>query len=351
MTEVIVVVGAQFGSEGKGAICGHLGKQMTTNDIAIRVAGPNAGHTVVDPQGRTFKLRAVPVAAVTSPDCRLLIAAGSEVDPLVLIDEVEGLEEAGFRVKDRLMVHPSATMLTEVHITKERAAGLVGRLGSTGKGIGAARADRIMRTASTWKDYVAEIGESGKRWAAGLVQHSGYPIDPDAYGKIVIEGTQGYGLGLHTDFYPKTTSSDCRAIDFLAMAGISPWDRGVRQLDVILVARMYPIRVAGDSGPLRGETSWKHLGLPDERTTVTNKVRRVGAWDDDLVIEAIRANGGGGFSDRVTVALTMLDQKYPELRDQTVLDDEALAYVEDLEDSIGAYIAMVGTGPATVVER
>jgi adenylosuccinate synthase len=200
-----------------------------------------------------------------------------------------------------------------------------------------------MRKASTFEEYVSGI--------AGLEHFLSPPgpFDVDGARNVIIEGTQGYGLGLHTGFYPQTTSSDCRAIDFLAMAGISPWQAGIN-IEVILVARVYPIRVAGNSGPLMAETTWAELGLPEERTTVTNNVRRVGAWDDELVFEAIEANGGGGFHPDVKLALTMLDHRFPDNRDMPMLSEDAVKYVEDLQDHLETFIEFVGTGPQTVVE-
>lgn len=350
MTELTVVVGAQFGSEGKGAIAAHLTQNYGPDDVAIRVAGPNAGHTAYDSQGREWKLRCIPVAAVTSTDCQLYLAPGSEIDLEVLWAEIRMLEEAGHNVTDRIRIHPSATILLERNINKERSAGLVNRIGSTGKGIGAARAERIMRTAPTWDDFVKDSAwwDLDKRLRATdlTLQHE---FAWQAFENILIEGTQGYGLGLHTQFYPQTTSSDCRAIDFMAMAGISPWASGLRTT-IYLVARTFPIRVAGNSGPLEGETSWDRLGLPEERTTVTNKVRRVGAWDEQLVVDAIRANGGGEYHPDVKIALTMVDQLFPEVRDQTDLTEEALLHVNKVQRRLRTYVDMVGTGPQTVVE-
>lgn len=337
MTHVTVVVGAQYGSEGKGAICGFLGKKMDENDMAVRVAGPNAGHTAYDRAGVEWKLRSVPVAAATSPDCRLHLAAGSEIDLQVLFSELRELDHAGHRATDRLTIHPSATILQPRHQAHEKLSGLVGAIGSTGKGIGAARADRIMRQADT-AVTVASL--------APFMQIPDYSL----FNQVVVEGTQGYGLGLHTEHYPQVTSSDCRAIDFLAMAGISPWSLDITSFDVKLVARVYPIRVAGNSGPLKGETTWQALGLAEEHTTVTNKVRRVGAWDETLVKEAIQANGGGSYHPGVTLCLTMLDQIFPDVRDQTKITDPALAFVEGLEDALDTSIELVGTGPSTVVE-
>lgn len=351
MSNVTVVVGGQFGSEGKGAVVGFLARDAGPETTVIRVAGPNAGHTAYDEKGVEWKLRAVPVAAVTSRYCQLHIAAGSEVDPIVLADEVTRLDDAGFGVSDRLTVHPAATILLPDHIATEGMQGIVGRIGSTGKGIGAARADRIMRNAST----AIDLYDKRKSDRKGVLSTDG-PFDFMGAEHVIIEGTQGYGLGLHTRQYPQVTSSDCRAIDFLGMAGISPWSLDVADFRVIVVARVYPIRVAGNSGPLKGETSWAELGLPEERTTVTNKVRRVGAWDEELLMEAIEANGGGAWNTDVTLALTMVDQKFPEIRDVTNTDkmteehEAARAWLTEIQDNLETDIRLIGTGPNSMME-
>lgn len=343
MTHLTVVVGGQYGSEGKGAVAGFLGRKMERHDLAVRVAGPNAGHTAYDPDGREWKLRAVPVAAVTSPSCQLHIAAGSEVDLTVLQNELHDLDEAGYGVTERLTVHPSATILLPENIAEEGASGIVGRIGSTGKGIGSARAARIMRVAPLARD-VASLNR--------FLSEAG-PLDLVGVSRVVVEGTQGYGLGLHTLNYPQVTSSDCRAIDFLAMAGISPWSSSISPFEVVVVARTYPIRVAGNSGPLEDETTWEALGLPEERTTVTNKVRRVGQWDWDLIQEAILANGGGRWNTEVKLAITMLDQLFPETAGQDSQDawsQAATDWLLEVQDETETDIAYVGTGPQTMTE-
>lgn len=348
MTNVTVVVGGQYGSEGKGAISAHLTSGWTAGDLAIRVAGPNAGHTVIGKDDRAWKLRSVPVAAVSNPHCRLHIAAGSEVDLAVLLHELHELDSAGYNATKRLTIDPSATILTAAHQIREQESSLIPRVGSTGKGIGAARADRIMRTAEIVADKNAIVGNmtlalgSAETWPTGSAWTN--------WENILIEGTQGYGLGLHTPHYPQVTSSDCRAIDFLAMTGISPWEERIK-VGVVVVARMYPIRVAGNSGPLKDETTWAELGLPEERTTVTNNVRRVGRWDEYLVKAALAANGAGVWNPHVQMALTMLDQRFPDQHGRTDLSDEAEEFVDQLEDELQVFISLVGTGPSTVAER
>lgn len=345
---LVVVVGGQFGSEGKGAVVGYLARGMLgRDDVCVRVAGPNAGHTVYDAEGRKWALRHIPAAAPVS-DCRLVIAPGSEVDTDVLLDEVVRLDQAGHQVSKRLWIHPSATLLTDRHKGREHAAGLVGRIGSTGKGVGAARADRIMREADLVGSVTLQVPGSGIRLQMlGWGEYPwGLPMTKAAI--TIIEGAQGYGLGLHTSYYPKVTSSDCRAIDFIAMSGVQTLGR---QVKVIVVARPNPIRVAGESGPLSGETTWGQLGLEPELTTVTGKTRRVGSPDWRLLRQAVDANGGSGV---VGLALTMFDHLFRACRGMTDGDDllgvpGVTDYVDWVEEQMGVKVCLIGTGPNTMV--
>lgn len=342
---LVVVVGGQYGSEGKGAVAGWLSAH-NRELLAMRVAGPNAGHTVLDQDGRAWKLRCVPVAAVTNPEARLAIAAGSEVDMTVLNEEVQALDAANFHVSSRLVVDQSATLLTEEHRFSETDAKLVERIGSTGKGIGAARAERIMRRASLFGGG-RDIALTARHW-----------LNND--GTVLVEGAQGFGLGLHGEFYPHCTSSDCRAIDFLSMAGISPWDQAVKWLEVWVVLRTRPIRVAGQSGPMHNETTWEQLEaqsgghIQPETTTVTGKIRRVGEWDQGLAQRALAANGGVD-SRAVRVALTFLDYDVPDVAGlwghELLNNPVARAQIEYYEDQIGRRIDMVGTGPDSFTWR
>jgi adenylosuccinate synthase len=373
MSKLHVVAGAMFGSEGKGHITAQLiehpdYRKLSDRVLNIRVAGPNAGHTVVDGKGVAFPLRTIPVGAAVDHEAVLLIAPGSEIELEVLESEVKLLREHGHPVK-HLFVSGEATLLEQKHKDTETSLDLHAKLGSTGKGIGAARADRIMRSAqriidsedalNRLMDIGADVIDANQYvdWMADWLEKD------DA--QIVIEGTQGYGLGLHAGHYPTCTSSDARGIDFMAMAGIMPWSPGVVDVTIWLVARVFPIRVAGQSGPLKGETSWDDLGLPEERTTVTHKVRRVGEWDADLMRQAVVANGGATFGVRheflmkgfsVVVALTMVDQKIPGLFNKTEWrslseadNDELSVLIRSVENDAGTTVGMVSTGPKAVL--
>jgi adenylosuccinate synthase len=364
--KLIVVAGGQFGSEGKGAVTDQLTRPSNYRTVGVRVAGPNAGHVVLGrcPSGcakedadhdrgghgetlHRWKLRSVPVAAVSNEDAELIIAAGSEVDYRVLEDEVVQLNKAGYNVSNRLDIDAQATVLTQLHIGAERDAALNAQLGSTAKGIGAARSSRI------WRDAEIVGPEDGTIDTAGLI----YRRLEEGW-KVVIEGTQGFGLGLHAGFYPKCTTSDCRALDFLAMAGVSPWHHSINWFEPWVVARVRPIRVAGNSGPLKGETTWEALGLPEERTTVTNLVRRVGEWDGELVAKAIEANGG---YKRAHLALTMVDTMFPEIYgvSTTAELDQALdkagsahkfnTFIASIWEDTKSHVRYIGTSPNTGV--
>lgn len=357
MTTLDIVVGGNFGSEAKG----HMVQRLTERRLeenpksyveVVRVAGPNAGHTGHDETGKAWAFRQLPVAAVVPGNVVLGIAAGSEIDPEVLLDELTRATNAGLLDDKTVWVSDEATIIEPKHKDQEAEAGLVQRAGSTGKGIGAARADRVMRTASRLADH-PELRRELEQFGVCFNSAGQNRFGPNHGTSVplIIEGAQGYGLGVHAGHYPQSTSSDCRAVDFLAMAGINPWNWKNEDVHVWVVARIYPIRVAGNSGPLQGEISWDELGLPEERTTVTKKVRRVGSPDWAHVYRAVEANGPA----QVHLAVFMLDQMFPEVAGVETVEDlssKSVAYIANtIEMQTGAKVDLVGTGPNSVVWR
>lgn len=381
ISSIDVVVGGQFGSEAKGHVTQQvIARRLLESDpvanpdrhppstvLNIRVAGPNAGHTVyvpseIDNGMQKFAFRQLPVGIVMdNVRVHCAIAAGSEIDPNVLLSEIQDVKDAGMwdtRPGRVLIVDPEATLLNPADIVSEDEAGIVNRIGSTGKGIGSARSRRIMRTAKRVRDDEEFMNELKRHGVLVSPVQSLYTsvLSWNANMNVVIEGTQGYGLGLHAGFYPQCTSSNCTAADFLAMCQLSPWMVPQDRFNVYVTVRPYPIRVAGNSGPLANETTWEELGLPQERTTVTQKVRRVGYWDPMLAKRAVMANGGGVYSTLQTVhlALTMADQLDPEVagtQDRSVvlkskiLDD----FLEQIQAQTQCIVRLVTTGPWTRV--
>ena len=355
-----VIVDGQYGSSGKGAVAAHLARAAARDGYrvaAMRVGGPNAGHTAVSDDGTRWALRQIPVAVVADPNATLLIAAGSEVDMDVLCDEAERLENAGHKVYDRLTIDRMATVLVKRHRDQEQQFTLNERIGSTAKGIGAARAERIWRTATVVRDLAAgtanDLADSRiERFKVGNT--ATILRDHLAIGQTAqIECSQGYGLSLYHQNYPQVTSSDTTALGFLSMAGIAPWDKVVTDLEIWIAMRPQPIRVAGNSGPLFGETTWEALGLAPEYTTVTQKLRRVGAWDANLAREAVTANGGANYNEVVHIALMMADYVDPALAgvtDATELTDKAIEFIHMVQKDAGAHVRLLGTSDRTAID-
>jgi adenylosuccinate synthase len=173
---------------------------------------------------------------------------------------------------------------------------------------------------------------------------------------ILIEGTQGYHLGLHAGHYPQSTTNDCRAIDVIAQAGVTPLNRP----EIWLVFRTYPIRVAGNSGEMGNEISWDVLEgrsggyIQPERTTVTQKIRRVAEWDHQASRLAINGNGGAA-NEKLHLALTMVDYLDPDLEGTMLMSDieasSAMAWIEQVEDELGVGFSAFGTSASTMVFR
>ena len=329
---VTVVVGGQYGSEGKGKICAHLA--ITNNvDYMVRCGGPNSGHTVYV-AGQRYQLQQVPSGFV-NPHTRLLIAAGGLVDPHIFLREVEtcGLDP------ERIGIDKNAGVLEADDVDSESTLGLNGRLGSTGVGVGSAVSRRVLREPHfrlaqdhpDLKPFVTSVRDE----LASAVRHDE---------SIVVEGTQGFGLSLyHAEEWPYRTSRDTTAHSFLGEVGI-----GIRDYEVIMAIRTFPIRVAGNSGPLPDEITWgdvqRESGYPHpiaEYTTTTKRLRRVARFDWSVVDQAVRANSpthialhGGDYVQYQNIGVKNWGHLTPELQ----------RIVSSIEDRYRIQVAFIGTG-------
>jgi adenylosuccinate synthase len=311
-------------------------------DYMVRCGGPNSGHTVYV-AGQRYQLQQVPSGFV-NPHTRLLIAAGGLVDPHVFLREVEacGLDP------DRIGIDKNAGVIEAGDVDNERTLGLNGRLGSTGVGVGSAVSRRVLREPNfrlaqdhpDLKPFVTSVSDE----LASAVRHDK---------SIVVEGTQGFGLSLyHAEEWPYRTSRDTTAHSFLGEVGV-----GIRDYEVIMAIRTFPIRVAGNSGPLPDEITWEDVqresGYPHpiaEYTTTTKRLRRVARFDWSVVGQAVAANAptqialhGGDYVEFQNFGVNGWSRLTPKLR----------GLVGDIEDRYSIPVVIIGTGAsnAHIVDR
>jgi adenylosuccinate synthase len=286
---VSIVIGGQFGSEGKGKVALEIVRRSSEPVTVARVGGPNSGHTAYDRMGRKYVLRQLPAGCIDR-DVDVVLPAGSYIDADVLLSEIEQLDYP----KDRIRISGHARIITEHHKQWEKEAKLEGAIGSTGSGVGAAVMASVARGAANLelKSFEAADYQPLQPYLCDMSHHLRRLIDRGD--RIILEGTQGFGLSLmEGGYWPKATSRSTTAAGALAEAGLSPLDAD----DVTMVVRSYPIRVAGNSGPLANETTWEQIARKAERdddlreyTTVTGRLRRVGNFDPALVKRALAVN-------------------------------------------------------------
>ncbi|MEE7504039.1 adenylosuccinate synthetase [Methylobacterium mesophilicum] len=334
---VSVVVGGQFGSEGKGKVAHAIACREDAAAV-VRVGGTNSGHTVVDARGDTWALRQLP-ASVLAEGVVAVLPPGAIIDPEIFLAEVAKLRLDPSRVR----VSPLATLITDGDREAERLSGIVDRIGSTGSGTGQALSRRMAR-----RDGEAVLARSDERLEPYFDDTTSLMRGLLRQGRrVVIEGSQGFGLSLlHGPEYPKATSRDATAATFVGEAGLSPLDVD----DVTLVIRTYPIRVAGKSGDLPNEVTWADVAerarLPRdyvELTTSTQKVRRVGLFDPGIVRRAVEVNAP------TRIVLNHVDYVDPDARTGR-LGALARDFVErEVEAPLGIRIDWLGTSPADVL--
>jgi adenylosuccinate synthase len=335
---VTVVVGGQFGSEGKGKVAHYLAKEMDAS-VAIRCGGPNSGHTVIDPNGRPIIFQQLPTPCIL-PDVNIVLCAGSFIDIDILKKEIEIARLS----PDRLWIDPNAVVITPEMKKTEQHAGLVDSIGSTGSGTGEAVIQRIQRrnpqilaeSFSSLRPYIRET--------KGFVRSS-----LDNQERVIIEGTQGFGLSLlHSQHYPHVTSRDTTAAAFVSEAGLSPLDVD----DIVLTIRAFPIRVAGNSGPFANEIDWKTVTEESgsnrpivEYTSVSKNLRRVARFDSSIVRKAIISN------EPSRVVLNHLDYVDAEKSSEKGISYRIKVFVKQVESSIGRNVNFLGIGPGSIIHN
>jgi adenylosuccinate synthase len=316
----IVVLGAQWGDEGKGKIVDLLSPHFSI--VARYQGGHNAGHTVYA-GGAKFILRLIP-SGILQPDVTCVIGNGVVVDPQALLAEVDELERNGVRVGDRLVVSDKAHVILPYHreldLLSEARRG-ERRIGTTSRGIGPAYEDKIARrgirlgdlaqpnlleeavrhnvdarnriirdSAMDWRAVRADLMTAWTRIGPWVADVSLYLARARAEGRrILFEGAQGTMLDIDHGTYPYVTSSSSTVGGVFTGLGVGP-----KAVDAVLgVAKAYTTRVG--EGPLPTELS----GALGERLresgqefgAVTGRPRRCGWFDAVAVRYAARING------------------------------------------------------------
>lgn len=343
--KLTVMVGGQYGSEGKGAIAAHVADDY---GVHVRVGSPNAGHTIWW-NGEKHVMQSIPCGWI-NPYAKIVIGRGALLNMRQLAKEVIHVQRYYPDFLSRLFIDAKAGVLDERF--HEQEGGVDGemhrRIGSTGEGVGPARMARIARDPDKFRMFESVAEEWGLSACVTDDTPAVIAAWQDAGENVLIEGTQGSALSLLHSFWPYCTSVDTNAAGIISEVGLAP----SRVTDVLMVCRTYPIRVAGNSGPMENETSWWHVSQKvgrkvEERTTVTKKVRRVAEWDDGLFETSFSLN------EPTEIALTFCDYVDPELYEVEdygrVAESEPLRRFLEAHGLVGA-VRYFGTGPDSVAE-
>lgn len=332
---VDVYVGGQYGSEGKGHIISYVAREY---QVFVRVGGPNAGHKVYM-DGGSVTHHQLPSGTLRT-DAKLLIAPGAVLNIDLLLQEIAHCKVPA----ERLGIDPQTMIITKADIGREVA--LEKKIGSTKQGVGFATARRIrdrggsIKLARDYKElrpYIRSVWEElEKAYRAGW--------------KVLLEGTQGMGLSIYHGWYPYVTSRDTTVAGCLSEAGISP----SRVRKVVMVCRTYPIRVqdppGGTSGPMSREIKWSDVARRSgislaklkktEKTSTTNRDRRVGEFDWALLRKAAAVNGP------TDVALTFADylhKRNEDARRFEQLEPDDIQFIEQVERVAAAPVSLIST--------
>jgi adenylosuccinate synthase len=333
---VSVVVGGQFGSEGKGKASYYFAKKFHATAV-VRVGGSNSGHTVVGEDETEYIFRTLPIAAIDHSMLSIL-PSGSYINLDLLKAE---LQLSGVAV-NKLKIDDYAVIIDQEMIEAEQRSNLREQIGSTQSGTGEAVIRRLsrmgkIRFAKDCDELKPYLVDTKELMRSLLYDHK----------HIVIEGTQGFGLSpINSRYYPYCTSRDTTAAGFLSETGLSPLDVE----NVIMVIRAYPIRVAGNSGELRNEMTWEnvtHSAGADcdlmEYTSVTNRIRRVGTFDADVVKRAVQVNKPN------IIVLNHTDYIDYSCNNSEQLSASIQKFTNDVVARIGQDVDFVGTGKASLI--
>ena len=330
----VVVVGTQWGDEGKGKVVDWLTDHA--QGVVRFQGGHNAGHTLVI-KGRKTALQLIP-SGIMRDGVACYIGNGVVVDPTHLLGEIERLEAIGVEVRSRLMISESCPLILPFHVEVDRAREALressgsGKIGTTGKGIGPAYEDKVARRALRAQDLkhperfarrlreVLEVHNEALRGALRskaldfdtVFEHAmkvapallpmlgdvGYALHRSHLrgDRLLFEGAQGTLLDIDHGTYPYVTSSNCVAGNAAAGAGVGPQMLHYR----LGITKAYTTRVGGGPFPTElpidepGSVGHHLSTVGQERGTVTGRARRCGWLDAAALKRSMIINGISG---------------------------------------------------------
>ena len=413
----VVVIGTQWGDEGKGKIVDLLTERAAA--VVRFQGGHNAGHTLVI-DGRKTVLHLIP-SGILRDGVQCLIGNGVVLAPAPLLDEIRELEAKGVPVRDRLRISPACPLILPYHVAmdvaREKSLGEQ-KIGTTGRGIGPAYEDKAARRGVRlgdlfyWQQFSSKLAEVMDYYNFLLANYyQAKPVDfqqtldstrevadellpmvadigpmlhdlRDAGENILFEGAQGTLLDIDLGTYPFVTSSNTTVGGAAVGTGFGP-----RFLDYILgTTKAYATRVG--SGPFPTELSddvGKRLAeRGDEFGATTGRPRRCGWFDAVAIRQVVQINSLSGLClskldvldglEAIRICIGYEDSTgtpmrprfdsefYSEIRpvyedlpgwrestagarSLTELPGAARAYIERIEEAVGAPIAVISTGP------
>jgi len=343
MKKTTLICDLQFGSTGKGLIAGYIAKREKP-DLVITAWGANAGHTFIDEIGRKFVSTMVANSIVANPSA-VLIAPGSIINPVNLIAELESYRNILGELPP-VLIHESATVITDEHRADEEKNMVA--IGSTRKGVGAAIIQKIARNPLNMNTAKATL--RGTPLEDFVITADAYENFIRKANHVLIEGAQGFDLGINSGFYPYTTSRECTPAQILSDCCV-PITSNLR---VVGVMRTFPIRVAnrydengkqiGYSGPGypdQKEIAWSDIGIQPELTTVTKLPRRIFEWSREQCIRSIRQCN----PTEVFLNFCNYVDDRRSMEEGSPMSLELGRRIADIE-SAGSYLRYLGYGPS-----
>ncbi len=327
MSKNVVVIGTQWGDEGKGKIVDWLAESV--QGVVRFQGGHNAGHTLWI-NGKKTILRLIP-SGIMHPGVTCFIGNGVVLSPEALLKEIEELEAAGLDVRSRLQISEICPLILPYHVAIDKAREArkgEGKIGTTGRGIGPAYEDKVARRAIRVQDLfnpelfdekLAEVLDyhnfvltkylGAEAVSANEVRDQAMALAPaiapmvkdvssnlyamqQAGQRLLFEGAQGALLDIDHGTYPFVTSSNCIAGAASAGAGVGP-----QQLDYVLgITKAYTTRVGSGPFPteLVDEIGTRLATIGKEFGSVTGRPRRCGWFDGAALKRSVRLNGISG---------------------------------------------------------